>query len=79
VWNWAGAPWHGEPVLRLVLSLTYSDGSKDKIVSSGSWKVCCVSISVYLTVSISAGSVLLLFLYLWDPYFSQNRDHVPNF
>ncbi|KAJ7894847.1 bacterial alpha-L-rhamnosidase-domain-containing protein [Mycena olivaceomarginata] len=39
VWNWAGAPWHGEPVLRLVLSLTYSDGSKDKIVSSGSWKV----------------------------------------
>ncbi|KAF7354273.1 hypothetical protein MVEN_01115400 [Mycena venus] len=39
VWNWNSAPWHGEPVLRLVLSLTYSDGSKDKIVSSGSWKV----------------------------------------
>ncbi|KAK7031487.1 bacterial alpha-L-rhamnosidase-domain-containing protein [Favolaschia claudopus] len=38
VWNWNGAPWHGEPVLRAVLSLTYSDGSKDKIVSSGAWK-----------------------------------------
>ncbi|KAJ7472859.1 bacterial alpha-L-rhamnosidase-domain-containing protein [Mycena galericulata] len=38
VWNWAGAPWHGEPVLRLVLSIGYSDGSKDTIVSDASWK-----------------------------------------
>ncbi|KAJ7440204.1 bacterial alpha-L-rhamnosidase-domain-containing protein [Mycena galericulata] len=38
VWNWAGAPWHGEPVLRLVLSIGYSDGSKDHIVSDASWK-----------------------------------------
>ncbi|KAJ6566482.1 bacterial alpha-L-rhamnosidase-domain-containing protein [Mycena capillaripes] len=39
VWNWAGAPWHGEPVLRLVLSLTFSDGSKQKVVSGAGWKV----------------------------------------
>ncbi|KAJ6468493.1 bacterial alpha-L-rhamnosidase-domain-containing protein [Mycena vitilis] len=39
VWNWAGAPWHGEPVLRLVLSLTYSDGSKEKVASGAGWKV----------------------------------------
>ncbi|KAJ7264533.1 bacterial alpha-L-rhamnosidase-domain-containing protein [Mycena haematopus] len=39
VWNWAGAPWHGEPVLRLVLSLTFSDGSKQRVVSDGTWKV----------------------------------------
>ncbi|KAJ7491306.1 bacterial alpha-L-rhamnosidase-domain-containing protein [Mycena galericulata] len=37
--NWAGAPWHGEPVLRLVLSVRYADGSVDTVVSDGSWKV----------------------------------------
>ncbi|KAF7353351.1 hypothetical protein MSAN_01523500 [Mycena sanguinolenta] len=39
VWNWAGAPWHGEPVLRAVLSLTFSDGSTQRVVSDGTWKV----------------------------------------
>ncbi|KAJ7116959.1 bacterial alpha-L-rhamnosidase-domain-containing protein [Mycena epipterygia] len=39
VWNWAGAPWHGEPVLRLVLSLIYSDGTRDRVASDASWKV----------------------------------------
>ncbi|KAJ7049557.1 bacterial alpha-L-rhamnosidase-domain-containing protein [Mycena amicta] len=38
VWNWAGAPWHGEPVLRLVLSVVYTDGTRERIVSDGSWK-----------------------------------------
>ncbi|KAJ7058352.1 bacterial alpha-L-rhamnosidase-domain-containing protein [Mycena amicta] len=38
VWNWAGAPWHGEPVLRLVLSVVYSDGTRERVVSDGSWK-----------------------------------------
>ncbi|KAJ7698322.1 bacterial alpha-L-rhamnosidase-domain-containing protein [Mycena rosella] len=39
VWNWAGAPWHAEPTLRLVLSLAYSDGTKERVVSDGTWKV----------------------------------------
>ncbi|KAJ7495463.1 bacterial alpha-L-rhamnosidase-domain-containing protein [Mycena latifolia] len=39
VWNWAGAPWHAEPTLRLVLSLVYADGSKERVVSDASWKV----------------------------------------
>jgi alpha-L-rhamnosidase len=39
VWNWAGAPWHGEPTLRLVLSLKYSDGTTDRVVSDQTWKV----------------------------------------
>ncbi|KAF7291151.1 hypothetical protein MIND_01258300 [Mycena indigotica] len=38
VWNWAGAPWHAEPVLRLVLSVVYTDGSRERVVSDGSWK-----------------------------------------
>lgn len=53
VWNWAGAPWHGEPVLRLVLSLTFSDGSKQRVVSDGTWKVrwiCFPLISLFLVV-----------------------------
>ncbi|KAJ6565879.1 bacterial alpha-L-rhamnosidase-domain-containing protein [Mycena vulgaris] len=39
VWNWAGAPWHGEPTLRVVLSLVYSDGTKERVVSDAGWKV----------------------------------------
>ncbi|KAJ7105875.1 bacterial alpha-L-rhamnosidase-domain-containing protein [Mycena epipterygia] len=39
VWNWAGAPWHGEPVLRLVLNIVYSDGTGERVVSDASWKV----------------------------------------
>ncbi|KAF7295965.1 hypothetical protein MKEN_01411100 [Mycena kentingensis (nom. inval.)] len=39
VWNWAGAPWHAEPVLRLVLSVVYTDGTRERVVSDGSWKV----------------------------------------
>ncbi|KAJ7124651.1 bacterial alpha-L-rhamnosidase-domain-containing protein [Mycena crocata] len=39
VWNWNSAPWHGEPVLRAVLSIVYSDGSKERVVSDASWKV----------------------------------------
>ncbi|KAJ7049567.1 bacterial alpha-L-rhamnosidase-domain-containing protein [Mycena amicta] len=36
--NWAGAPWHGEPVLRLVLSVVYTDGTRERVVSDGSWR-----------------------------------------
>ncbi|KAJ6606954.1 bacterial alpha-L-rhamnosidase-domain-containing protein [Mycena sp. CBHHK59/15] len=38
VWNWAGAPWHGEPALRTVLSIGFADGTTSRIVSDGSWK-----------------------------------------
>ncbi|KAJ7610138.1 bacterial alpha-L-rhamnosidase-domain-containing protein [Roridomyces roridus] len=38
VWNWNSAPWHGEPVLRLVLSLEFTDGSTQRVVSDGTWK-----------------------------------------
>ncbi|KAF9549702.1 alpha-L-rhamnosidase [Agrocybe pediades] len=39
VWNWDQAPWHGEPRVRMVLSLGYTDGSTSRVVSDGSWKV----------------------------------------
>ncbi|KAJ7082773.1 hypothetical protein C8R44DRAFT_753648 [Mycena epipterygia] len=39
VWNWAGAPCHGEPVLRLVLNIAYSEGTSERVVSDASWKV----------------------------------------
>ncbi|KAJ7120614.1 bacterial alpha-L-rhamnosidase-domain-containing protein [Mycena crocata] len=39
VWNWNSVPCHGDPVLRLVLSIAYSDGSKERVVSDASWKV----------------------------------------
>ncbi|KAF7299043.1 hypothetical protein MIND_00852600 [Mycena indigotica] len=38
-WNWESAPWHAEPVLRIVLSVVYTDGSRERIVSDGTWKV----------------------------------------
>ncbi|KAJ7256353.1 bacterial alpha-L-rhamnosidase-domain-containing protein [Mycena rebaudengoi] len=39
VWNWAGAPWRGEPALRSILSITFTDGTQSRIVSDSSWKV----------------------------------------
>ncbi|KAJ6512287.1 bacterial alpha-L-rhamnosidase-domain-containing protein [Mycena vulgaris] len=39
VWNWAGAPWHGEPALRAVLSIGYWEGTSARIVSDDSWKI----------------------------------------
>lgn len=38
-WNWQSAPWHAEPTLRFVLSLKFADGSSQKIVSDGTWKI----------------------------------------
>ncbi|KAJ7771722.1 bacterial alpha-L-rhamnosidase-domain-containing protein [Mycena metata] len=39
VWNWNAAPWHGEPVLRTVLSMVFSDGTTQKVGSGAGWKV----------------------------------------
>ncbi|TFK37505.1 bacterial alpha-L-rhamnosidase-domain-containing protein [Crucibulum laeve] len=39
VWNWDSAPWHGEPRVRVVLSIGYTDGTSYRIVSDDSWKV----------------------------------------
>jgi hypothetical protein len=39
VYNWAGVTWHGEPALRSILSITFSDGTQSRIVSDSSWKV----------------------------------------
>ncbi|KAJ7184949.1 bacterial alpha-L-rhamnosidase-domain-containing protein [Mycena filopes] len=41
VWNWAGAPWHGEPVLRAVISMVFSDGTRGRVGSGdgAGWKV----------------------------------------
>ncbi|KAJ7703698.1 bacterial alpha-L-rhamnosidase-domain-containing protein [Mycena rosella] len=38
-WNWVAAAWHGEPVFRGVLSIGYADGTTERLVSDGSWKV----------------------------------------
>ena len=39
VWNWDQAPWHGEPRVRAVLSLGFTDGSTTRIVTDGTWQV----------------------------------------
>lgn len=39
VWNWETAPWHAEPTLRLVLSIGYTDGTRARVVSDGTWRV----------------------------------------
>ncbi|KAF7291168.1 hypothetical protein MIND_01260000 [Mycena indigotica] len=37
-WAWEHAPWWGEPVFRMVLSVIYTDGTRERVVSDGSWK-----------------------------------------
>jgi alpha-L-rhamnosidase len=37
--DWLTSPWHSEPKLKLELDITYQDGSKQQVVSDGSWKV----------------------------------------
>ncbi|KAF9530982.1 bacterial alpha-L-rhamnosidase-domain-containing protein [Crepidotus variabilis] len=39
VWNWQNAPWHAEPALKLIFSLEFADGSKQRIVSDPLWKM----------------------------------------
>ncbi|KAJ6577740.1 bacterial alpha-L-rhamnosidase-domain-containing protein [Mycena capillaripes] len=38
-WNWVEAAWHGEPAFRGVLSIGYTDGTADRVVSDTTWKV----------------------------------------
>jgi alpha-L-rhamnosidase len=38
-WNWVEAAWHAEPVFRAVLSLGYMDGTVERVVTDGTWKV----------------------------------------
>ncbi|WP_205474030.1 family 78 glycoside hydrolase catalytic domain [Nocardioides sp. SYSU D00038] len=37
--EWMTSPWHGEPKLKLQLDLTYTDGTTDRVVSDGSWRL----------------------------------------
>lgn len=39
VWNWNTASWHGEPTLRTVLSIGFTDGTTTRVVSDTSWQV----------------------------------------
>ncbi|KAG6839357.1 hypothetical protein C0991_003366, partial [Blastosporella zonata] len=39
VWNWNTAPWHGQPALRIVLSIGYSDGTTERLVTDATWQV----------------------------------------
>ncbi|KAF5317533.1 hypothetical protein D9619_013227 [Psilocybe cf. subviscida] len=38
VWNWNTASWHGEPRVRMVLSLAFTDGTTQRVVTDGTWK-----------------------------------------
>jgi alpha-L-rhamnosidase len=37
-WVWNNVSWHGEPRLRVVLSLAFTDGTTQHVVTDGSWK-----------------------------------------
>ncbi len=39
VWNWPNASWRDNPKCLLNLELCYADGSKETVVTDGSWKV----------------------------------------
>ncbi|TCV92357.1 alpha-L-rhamnosidase [Luteibacter rhizovicinus] len=39
VWHWERAPWHGEPRVRAVLRLTYTDGHTQDVVTDRSWRL----------------------------------------
>ncbi|KAJ7595078.1 bacterial alpha-L-rhamnosidase-domain-containing protein [Mycena floridula] len=39
VWSWNHASWVAEPSARVVLSLGYTDGTTDRVVSDASWRV----------------------------------------
>ncbi|KAF8150872.1 bacterial alpha-L-rhamnosidase-domain-containing protein [Crassisporium funariophilum] len=39
VWNWDTVSWHGEPRVRAVLSIGFSDGTSAKVFTDDSWQV----------------------------------------
>uniref|UniRef100_A0A8H7XKY8 alpha-L-rhamnosidase n=1 Tax=Psilocybe cubensis TaxID=181762 RepID=A0A8H7XKY8_PSICU len=39
LWNWNFAPWHGEPRVRMVLSISFTDGTSFKVVTDDTWQV----------------------------------------
>uniref|UniRef100_A0A8H8CEE4 alpha-L-rhamnosidase n=1 Tax=Psilocybe cubensis TaxID=181762 RepID=A0A8H8CEE4_PSICU len=39
VWNWDSAPWHGEPRVRMVLSIGFTDGTLSRVVTDDTWQV----------------------------------------
>uniref|UniRef100_A0A8H8CDW4 alpha-L-rhamnosidase n=1 Tax=Psilocybe cubensis TaxID=181762 RepID=A0A8H8CDW4_PSICU len=38
VWNWNSAPWHGEPRVRMVLSIGFTDGTLSRVVTDETWQ-----------------------------------------
>lgn len=38
VWNWGSAEWKDDPMLRFYLVITYTDGTKEAVVSDTTWK-----------------------------------------
>jgi hypothetical protein len=39
VWSWNTASWHGEPTLRTVLSIGFTDGTTTRVISDTTWQV----------------------------------------
>ena len=38
VWNWGGAEWKADPMLRFYMVITYTDGTTETVVSDTTWK-----------------------------------------
>ena len=39
VWRWESPPWHGEPIVRAVLRVRYTDGRTQDLVTDNSWNI----------------------------------------